>query len=593
MKMTVKCLGIAVLAVMMVFALIACGDGGGGGGGSTPGGGNTVINTAAIVVTAPGKGAAPSTNATVEDNGNFTIGSVSWSPADNPFLGGKVYTVSVMLTAKNGYTFTGLTSASINGQNAEVSNNVGSTVKLSHTFPATDTKTVTAIKIKSQPTKLTYTHGDTLDLTGLAVTLTHDDNTTEDVAAANFGAKNVTANPSAGNSLVYLTHNGQPVKIIYGSLTCNTNNLTVNPIAVTFNSVTANGSALQTTTELILTFSQAITNLSANDITISGISGVTKGDLRYNGSGLDYSLDIYGFTAGGTLTVTVAKPGFSINGTPKTVDIYYKLVIEMVQIPGGSFDMGSNNGNSNERPVHTVTLSSFYMGKYEVTQEQWAAVMGSNPSYFNGSPASGEIQWKRPVEWVSWYDALVFCNKLSIKEGLNPAYSISGSTDPASWGAVPTSYSDPKITTWDAVTIVAGSTGYRLPTEAQWEYAARGGNGSPGNYEYSGSNTIGDVAWYLGNSGCETHEVGKKAPNGLGLYDMSGNVYEWCWDCYESYSSGAQTDPTGGAVPWRSYRVFRGGSWGGDGQGLRSAFREYYYPYECFYTVGFRLVRSN
>jgi len=257
----------------------------------------------------------------------------------------------------------------------------------------------------------------------------------------------------------------------------------------------------------------------------------------------------------------------------------------MVQIPGGSFFMGSDSGNSNERPVHTVTLSSFYMGKYEVTQEQWVAVMGSNPSAYKGSPASGENQWKRPVEQVSWYDALVFCNKLSMKEGLTPAYSISGSTDPTVWGTVPRDWDS----TWNAVTIVAGSTGYRLPTEAQWEYAARGGYGSPGNYTYSGSNTVDDVAWYIDNSGYKTHEVGKKAPNGLGLYDMSGNVWEWCWDWYGDYSSSAQTNPTGAATG--TYRVARGGGWYSDASITRSVLRDYGNPHIRVSHVGFRLSR--
>jgi len=114
-------------------------------------------------------------------------------------------------------------------------------------------------------------------------------------------------------------------------------------------------------------------------------------------------------------------------------------------------------------PVHTVTLTAFKMGKYEVTQEQYQAVMGSNPSSFKSSPSSGEVQSKRPVEYVSWYNAIVFCNKLSIMDGLTPAYSVNGSTDTSTWGNVPTSSNS----TWDAVTIVAGSTGYRLPTEAQ------------------------------------------------------------------------------------------------------------------------------
>jgi formylglycine-generating enzyme required for sulfatase activity len=216
--------------------------------------------------------------------------------------------------------------------------------------------------------------------------------------------------------------------------------------------------------------------------------------------------------------------------------------------------------------------------------------MGSNPSYFHGGtgrePATGEVQGNRPVENVTWYDAIEFCNKLSEKEGLQPVYTISGRT-PATGYPI----------TGATVTADWGKNGYRLPTEAQWEYAAKGGPDSPGSYTYAGSNTIGDVAWYSSNSGDKTHEVGKKDPNGLGLYDMSGTVWEWCWDWYGSYSSDAQTDPAG-AVSGTG-RVERGGGWDYSAGYVRSAFRDgynpggryYLYPYVRYNLVGFRLVR--
>jgi len=258
---------------------------------------------------------------------------------------------------------------------------------------------------------------------------------------------------------------------------------------------------------------------------------------------------------------------------------------DMVWIAGGSFTMGSPvsepNRQNNDETQHSVTLNGFYMGKYEVTQEKYQAVMGSNPSNFSSSPQAGETQGKRPVEKVSWYDALVFCNKLSVNEGLSPAYSISGSTDPTVWGTVPTSSNSD----WNAVVIVSGSTGYRLPTEAQWEYACRAETTTAFN---TGDTISNNTGWYDNNSGSKTHEVGKKPANAWGLYDMHGNVYEWCWDWYNSsyYSS---SNPLGASSG--TYRVERGGSWYNSAESLRSAYRLSYNPYFRSDKLGFRLVR--
>jgi len=250
----------------------------------------------------------------------------------------------------------------------------------------------------------------------------------------------------------------------------------------------------------------------------------------------------------------------------------------MVLVNGGTFQMGSTTGSSYEQPVHSVTLASFQIGKYEVTQTEWVATMGSNPSYFTGD-------LNRPVEQISWYDIMVYCNKRSIAESLTPCYTINGSTNPTVWGTVPTSNYN---ATWDAAICNWTANGYRLPTEAEWEFAARGGNSSQG-YTYSGSNTIGDVAWYSTNSSSTTHPVGTKLPNELGIYDMSGNVWEWNWDWYGSYSASAQTDPHGATTG--SYRVIRGGSYNYGG-GCRVADRDGYDPFSWDYFIGFRLARS-
>ncbi|MCL2443630.1 MAG: formylglycine-generating enzyme family protein [Treponema sp.] len=304
--------------------------------------------------------------------------------------------------------------------------------------------------------------------------------------------------------------------------------------------------------------------------------------------------------------VTATSGATPVNSSIARINVITPIEIEMIQVAGGSFELGRNLGTYgygwDYTPVSTVNISGFYIGKYPITQAQYQTIIENNPSYFHGGsgrePANGEIQERRPVESVSWYDAIVFCNRLSIMEGLTPAYSISGSTNPNDWGAVPTYWGDPLIDTWDSVQIVPDSTGYRLPTEAQWEYAAKGGNGSPGNYSFSGSNDPDAVAWYEVNSGGKTHEVGKKAPNSLGIYDMSGNVNEWCWDWWGgSYTNEEKTDPLGPSGPSDqlfiiNLRVVRGGWWGYTIDNILSVSRisDYYSNYGSN-IVGFRLVR--
>ena len=267
----------------------------------------------------------------------------------------------------------------------------------------------------------------------------------------------------------------------------------------------------------------------------------------------------------------------------KTTEPEIPSIDGMVYVPGGTFTMGDTRGqgSSDELPTHSVTLNSFLIGKYQVTQGEYQAVMGSNPasSYGVGS--------NYPVYYVSWYDAITYCNLRSINEGLTPVYSISGSTNPANWGSIPSSDN----ATWNAAICNWNANGYRLPTEAEWEYAARGATNSP-DYLYSGSDTIGNVAWYDGNSGSGTHPVGGKAANGLEIYDMSGNVYEWCWDWYDAsyYSSRASNNPKGPASG--SYRVLRGGSWGSNDYFCRVAFRFNYSPASRSYYIGFRVCRS-
>ncbi|MBU4486872.1 MAG: formylglycine-generating enzyme family protein [Candidatus Delongbacteria bacterium] len=258
----------------------------------------------------------------------------------------------------------------------------------------------------------------------------------------------------------------------------------------------------------------------------------------------------------------------------------------MVFVQGGIFQMGSNE-NDEEKPIHGVTVGSFYISKYEVTLLDWydylkdlekkdfeKAKLYTNENVKYDKDGNLQIfssitadDRNCPMHSLTWYDAVDYCNWISEKNGLENCYTVSGEKVECNFQA----------------------DGYRLPTEAEWEYAARGGNSSKG-YEYSGSNSVGDVAWYSSNSGSKTHPVGTKQPNELGLYDMSGNVWEWCWDLYGEnyYKESAQENPLGSQSG--SYRVIRGSSWLGKIRYCCVSCRLSHFPDSRAYFIGFRVV---
>lgn len=247
---------------------------------------------------------------------------------------------------------------------------------------------------------------------------------------------------------------------------------------------------------------------------------------------------------------------------------------EFVFVKGGTFEMGSPASEvrrEKDEKRHQVTLRGFHMGAHEVTQKEYRELMGTEPSQFKGDDL--------PVENVTWHDAVAYCNARSLKEGLTPAYTVSG--------------------TGDARTVVWNREvdGYRLPTEAEWEYACRAGTETP--FSTGGNVTVEQANYYgtypydgypSGQYRSRTVPVGSFAPNPWGLYDMHGNVWEWCWDWYGAYADGAAIDPAGAASG--SYRVNRGGGWNDFGRHLRSAYRAAYPPDNATFNLGFRLARN-
>lgn len=275
-----------------------------------------------------------------------------------------------------------------------------------------------------------------------------------------------------------------------------------------------------------------------------------------------------------TLILTLVSCGSQASKDTETKEESVQVVevdeYSYVLVEGGTFNMGYAFGDEeeDEKPTHNVTLDSFYMSKYEVTQKEYMELMDYNPSKFSGD--------NLPVEQITWYDTVVYANKLSEKRKLKPYYNINSVTKDGN-------------AIIDAQVTIIGGKGYRLPTESEWEYAAKGGKLSK-SYMYSGSNNVDEVAWYASNSNKKTQIVGKKKANELGIHDMSGNVYEWCWNGNGSYSSSYKTNTTGDASS--AIRVSRGGSWGVNASFLPVTDIYYSYSYNYGSLKGFRLVKS-
>lgn len=267
--------------------------------------------------------------------------------------------------------------------------------------------------------------------------------------------------------------------------------------------------------------------------------------------------------------VKVVKSGDNLTREEEVPKIRLDKRPKMVLIPNGQFVMGSGTNNS------LITLVSYYMSEVPVTQSQYSFVMGKNPSKLVGPD--------RPVECVNWCEAIIYCNILSLMSGLIPCYSIGGATDLSGF--------EPSSPVWKRIVCNFTANGFRLPTEAEWEYAAREAKTMTTGL-YSGSTNINEVAWYGENSAITTHAVATKKPNALGLYDMCGNVAEWCWDYYSpSLPSGAQTNPHGPNIG--DAHVKRGGSWLDDPQQCTVFYRSGSAPNGKSSSLGFRVCRSE
>lgn len=260
----------------------------------------------------------------------------------------------------------------------------------------------------------------------------------------------------------------------------------------------------------------------------------------------------------------------------------------MILVEGGTFQMGSLTGMADERPVHSVTLDDFYMEDHLVTQAEWKKTMGDNPSFFCDRVTRGETRAKHPVERVSHYDCCVYCNKRSAAEKLEPCYVINGSDDPDSWGPVP----EEQNAMWDRVECRWGAGGYRMPTESEWEYAARGGKKiGPKKISRDWDESR---SWNKVSSDCSTHAVCLKPPSALGFHDLFGDVWEWCWDWYDCYKAVERANPRGGAFsPGSADRIGRGGAWNADSADCSPFFRNCGSPAARYNFIGLRVARSK
>lgn len=381
-------------------------------------------------------------------------------------------------------------------------------------------------------------------------------------------------------------------------------------IAVNFISVEQTGgiSSFTDSTGLTLTFDTDPTTLTASFITVTG---AIRGEL--SGTGTTRNLEISDISVGNgeTVSVSITSPlGYSINDSQKAAVVFKDIMPgvlyrDLIPVPGGTYTQSQSSTNN-----FSHTVSDFFLGKYEITYELWYTVycwatingyifqnagVEGNSGVTGAAPSEEKYE---PVTFINWRDAIVWCNAYSEMSGLTPCYSYSS--------VIIKDSRDSNDTTCDNTLCNWSANGYRLSSEGEWQYAASyidGSNwlpryhasGDESSYCYpdnSGTSTVfGNYAWYDGNSNNKTHNVGEKLPNTLNIYDMSGNVIEWCWDWHDSFYPDATTDYRGPATGLRRQR--RGGCWGADAGFLMVSSRAHWEPYDENELTGFRIARST
>lgn len=565
----------------------------------------TLLDIPAALV--PTRGSTP---VVAFDAGQYT-GAVRWNPRVNrTFAASTSYVATIELTPRAGYTLEGIAENSFRVAGAAATHGAGSGI-ITAVYPPTSAAPISILAIPGVPAPVTgavpAASIDTDEYTG---TVRWSPPASGTFSAYTAYTASIVLSPKAGYTL-----EGIPA-----------NSFTVRGASATHGA----GSGL-VAAEFPPTSGQPITQLSIPGIPPprTGEAPATRIDAsQYTGT-VSWQPPVHGTFAANTVytadIVLRPKAGFSCSGvssnsftvegafsTANGIDSPYvsavfmatSLDIELVDVPAGSFQRDKTATNV------SVVTKPFRMSRHQITQAQFQRVMGLNPSYRKNGPEAPN----RPVEMVSWYHAIAFCNKLSIAEGLSPVYVVQGiDFGSLDFASIPIS-NDPA---WFAVTAVWTNDGYRLPTAMEWMWAAMGADrdGQPGSMQdgvnrtgyakpfagYDGGNSIDDYAWYAANSGYTTHPVGKKGANELGLFDMSGNVWEWCWDWHRK-SNVSDTHPSGtlidytGDVPLDENLSFSGRFvFGGNNECHSSlcavAFLTYSRPCYPDYSIGFRVVR--